>query len=66
MLRKQPAGVSHTQKHGLILAYDVIGVLEMPAIDVFEPGSFLRLEGFSQHPVRQDRVRYDGEENLLW
>lgn len=40
-------------------------MLDMPAIPIFEPDGFLRLERFAQHPVREDRIGHDGEEDFL-
>jgi hypothetical protein len=44
---------------------DVLGVLDVAAAAVAEPDGFLRLQRFAEHPVRQDRVRHYGEEDLF-
>lgn len=37
----------------------------MSPVFIFEPNSFLCLEGFSEHPMCKDRVCHDGEKYLL-
>lgn len=37
----------------------------MATASVFEPDGFLGLQRFAEHPVREDRVEHDGEEDFL-
>lgn len=32
---------------------------------IFDPDSFVRLQGLAEHPVRKGRVGHDGKEDLL-
>ena len=37
----------------------------MAAVRVFDPDGFLGLQGLAEHPVREDGVDHDGEEDFL-
>ena len=32
---------------------------------IFDPDSFMRLQGLAEHPVRKGRIGHDGKEDLL-